>query len=134
MASEVVLCKEQSLLSALLAMCSHSTEAPDTEEYSRAQGFVLCGIYSNSSLLKLLCCIRHLPRCWKHLLSGFNDIFHNTPVCSLMPGALLSGPCFHHGLFLDKVELSACQSLIKHPEIVSVTLQTPCRCLDGCLL
>lgn len=51
--------------------------------------------WGNSSLLRLLCCIRHLLWCQRHLLSRFNDILQNTPVGILMPRALLSGP---HGL------------------------------------
>lgn len=130
MTCEVVFCKEQSLLSALPATCSPSTEAPDTGGYWRAQGFVLCGIYSNSSLLRLLCCIRHLPRSWRHLLSGFNDIFSQHPC--MQPYAWSPPLCS---------PLSPWPVLLKWNHLlVKATLSTlrevlwVCRCLGGCLL
>lgn len=130
MTCEVVFCKEQSLLSALLATCSPSTEAPDTGGYWRAQGFVLCGIYSNSSLLRLLRCIRPLPRSWRHLLSGFNDIFSQHPC--MQPYAWSPPLCS---------PLSPWPVLLKWNHLlVKATLSTlrevlwVCRCLGGCLL
>lgn len=42
-----------------------------------------------NSLLRLLCCVRHLPWCWKHLMHGVNAVLRNIPVCSLMPRTIL---------------------------------------------